>query len=85
MASLLHNMKTNLKKLRKARGWSQERLASKAGISVSYVSMLEQGKRSPPLETLEVLGKALSVPPEDLVRRPRASAAELDADLAAAS
>jgi transcriptional regulator with XRE-family HTH domain len=42
---------------------SQQEVAQKAKISVSYVSMLERGERSPPLETL---AKALGVPPVDL-------------------
>ena len=53
----------NLKVLRRQRKLSQEAVAHKAGISVSYVSMLERGQRTPPLQTLEVLAKALAVSP----------------------
>ncbi len=53
----------NLRAVRMQRKLSQERVAKKAGISVSYVSMLERGERSPPLETLESIAKALGVPP----------------------
>ena len=42
---------------------SQQAVAKKARVSVSYVSMLERGERTPPLETLEVLAKALGVSP----------------------
>jgi transcriptional regulator with XRE-family HTH domain len=42
---------------------SQEAPAKKSGISVSYVSMLERGQRTPPLDTLEALAKALKVSP----------------------
>jgi transcriptional regulator with XRE-family HTH domain len=33
----------NLRKLREARGWSQERLADEAGLHRTYVSGLERG------------------------------------------
>ncbi len=58
----------NLRTLRKQRKLSQEMLAKKAGISVSYVSMLERGERTPPLDTLETLAKALSVAPLQLLQ-----------------
>lgn len=57
----------NLRALRAQKKFSQEKLAHKAGISVSYVSMLERGERSPPLETLECIAKALGVPPLSLL------------------
>ncbi len=52
----------NLQKLRHQRKLTQEALAAKAGISVAYVSMLERGERTPPLETIDRLAKALKVP-----------------------
>lgn len=58
----------NLRETRKHRHVSQEALAAKAALSVSYVSMLERGQRMPPLETLEVLAKALGVPPLEMLR-----------------
>ena len=61
----------NLRAMRGQRKLSQQSVASKAGLSVSYVSMLERGERTPPLETLEAVAKALSVSPLDLLR-PRA-------------
>ncbi len=53
----------NLRTLRAHRKLSQQAVARKARVSVSYVSMLERGERTPPLETLEVLAKALDVSP----------------------
>jgi transcriptional regulator with XRE-family HTH domain len=61
MASLADKFATNLKSERKRRKFSQEGLAHKAGLSVSYISMLERGQRTPPLDTLEQLAKALSI------------------------
>jgi len=66
--SLKEAVATNLKKTRTKKKLSQDALATKAGVSVSYVSMLERGQRSPPLDTLESLAKALEVPATALLR-----------------
>ena len=67
MASLADKFASNLKAERMRRRLSQEVLAAKARLSVSYISMLERGQRSPPLDTLEVLAKALAVSPTALL------------------
>jgi transcriptional regulator with XRE-family HTH domain len=61
MAGLADRFATNLKAERLRRKLSQEALASRAGLSVSYISMLERGQRTPPLDTLESIAKALAV------------------------
>lgn len=53
----------NLRAVRAQQRLSQETVAKKARMSVSYISMLERGERTPPLDTLEVLAKALGVSP----------------------
>jgi len=65
--SLANIVARNLLEARAQRKLSQQMVASKARLSVSYISMLERGERTPPLETLEVLAKALGVPPLDLL------------------
>lgn len=65
--SLTAAVAKNLKRARLARKLSQESLAAKAGISVSYISMLEREQRSPPLDTLEQLAAALGVKPVALL------------------
>ena len=51
-----------VKKLRAAKGISQEGLASLSGLTVSSVAKVEQGKmKNPRLDTLEKLAKALGV------------------------
>jgi transcriptional regulator with XRE-family HTH domain len=67
MAGLADKFAVNLKNERLRRKLSQETLAAKARLSVSYISMLERGQRAPPLDTLESLAKALSVPPTSLL------------------
>ncbi len=52
----------NLRRLRVARGQSQEALAADAGIDRTYVSRLERGLENPTVAVLEKLGGALSHP-----------------------
>lgn len=66
--SLAEIFSANLVAHRRELGVSQEDLAHKAGLSVSYVSMLERGQRQPPLETVEAFARALKVPALDLLR-----------------
>jgi transcriptional regulator with XRE-family HTH domain len=65
--SLSDKFSANLKSERLRRKLSQETLAGKAKLSVSYISMLERGQRTPPLDTLESLAKALGVGPASLI------------------
>lgn len=64
---LLARFAANVRRLRAKKKLSQKALADKVGISVSYVSMLERGQRSPPLETIEKMAKALGVTPAALL------------------
>ncbi len=64
---LLARFAGNVRRLRGKKRLSQKALADKVGISVSYVSMLERGQRSPPLETIEKMAKALGVTPAALL------------------
>ncbi len=60
--NLLNRFAANIRRLRSQKHLSQKALADNVGISVSYVSMLERGQRSPPLETIEKMARALRVP-----------------------
>jgi transcriptional regulator with XRE-family HTH domain len=64
---LLDRFAGNVRRLRSKKGLSQKALADNIGISVSYVSMLERAQRSPPLETIEKVARALKVPPAALL------------------
>jgi tetratricopeptide (TPR) repeat protein len=55
-----------LRRLRKARGLTQRDLAG-TSLSVSYVSLLEAGKRSPTPETIRILADALSCDVHELI------------------
>ncbi len=69
---LTERVAENLRALRLGSNMSQETLAARAGVSVSYISMMERGQRRPPLDTLELLARALGIPPLSLLEaRPR--------------
>jgi transcriptional regulator with XRE-family HTH domain len=46
--------------------WTQQELAKRARISVSFLSMIERGERVPHVETLAALADALEVPLSEL-------------------
>ncbi|HEV8432073.1 MAG TPA: helix-turn-helix transcriptional regulator [Thermoanaerobaculia bacterium] len=48
-----------LRRRRTERGWSQERLAEAAGITLNYVGNLERGEQGPSLHILVRLARAL--------------------------
>jgi transcriptional regulator with XRE-family HTH domain len=60
----------NIRRLRVARGLSQEALAVDAEIDRTYVSRLERELENPTVAVLERLSRALSVPIGDLFREP---------------
>jgi transcriptional regulator with XRE-family HTH domain len=61
----------NLKKVRRARGWSQEELAHRADIDRTYVSLLERQIYSATLDVISKLAVALEVEPSELLKRNR--------------
>lgn len=67
MDLLTRRFAANVQRLRSKRKMSQKALADRVGISVSYVSMLERAQRSPPLETIEKMARALGVTPANLL------------------
>jgi transcriptional regulator with XRE-family HTH domain len=58
----------NLRRLRHARGISQEELAHDAGINRSYMSKLERAANYPGLEIIAKLATVLEVEPAELLR-----------------
>ncbi len=61
---------TNLRRLRNARGLSQDDLAYKAGVSRSYLSQIEKGGFYASLKIVGRLAKALNVEPSELLELP---------------
>lgn len=56
------NVGQAIKLCRVRRGISQLELSRRAGLSVSYLSMLENNKRDPTLSTVTGIAQALQVP-----------------------
>jgi len=70
-ASVVKEVGRRIRQLRIARvepRMTQEDLSERAHISVSFLSMIERGERSPHLETLASMAEALQVRIADLFR-----------------
>jgi transcriptional regulator with XRE-family HTH domain len=58
----------NIKKYRKAKGISQEKLALISGIDRSYMSEIERCLANPSIDALLRISNALEVSPEELFK-----------------
>jgi transcriptional regulator with XRE-family HTH domain len=58
----------NLRRLRHAKGISQEDLAHEAGVNRSYMSRLEKGASYPGLEIIAKLATVLEAEPAELIK-----------------
>ncbi len=55
----------NIKRLRKARGLSQETLAGEAGLAMRHLGRIERGEGNPTVAVLSKLAVVLGVKPTD--------------------
>lgn len=62
--------KNSLKELRKQKHLTQEQLAQNVGLAKSTISMYENGKREPDLETLELFADYFNVDMNKLTGKP---------------
>ena len=59
-----------LKELRKKSGWSQQKLAEKAGLSYTVITKIEQGvAKRPSIQTMVKLADAFRISLDELVDR----------------
>jgi len=58
-----------VRRLRKQRGWSQEKLAEHARLHRTYIGAIERCEENLTLRTLDKIAAALRVEPGDLFRR----------------
>ena len=56
-----------IKTMRKARGFTQQKLAEMVGVSRTYIQTLESNRRLPSMKLLQNLARALDVSLSDLV------------------
>jgi transcriptional regulator with XRE-family HTH domain len=67
MVDVRQRLARNLRKLRQAKGVSQEAFADEAGLHRTYISDLERGARNPSITIVEKLARALGVPLGELL------------------
>ena len=67
---LRKRLAVQVRRRREALGWSQEVLAERAGTSQVYVSHVESAKRAVSIDIVENLGRAFSIDPELLLKKP---------------
>jgi len=66
MADLREKFGARLRQLRREADLTQEQLASAAGVSVDFLSLVERGINAPSFENIEKLSRALDVPIREL-------------------
>lgn len=66
---LVQSFGIGVRQLRRARGWSQERLAENSNLNRSYIGEIERGTAIASLVTVEKLAHALTLTPSELVTR----------------
>jgi len=64
---ILREFGNRVKKLREAKGWSQEKLAKKAGLHRTYIGSIERSERNVSLINLEKIAKALNIKITELI------------------
>jgi transcriptional regulator with XRE-family HTH domain len=67
MVAIYKVLAGNMKRLRKERSMTQERLAEKAGVSQNHIAEIETGKKAASLEMVEKLASGLGVSPWELI------------------
>ena len=61
MDAFIATFGARLRELRQAQGLSQEEVAHRAGVHVTYLSGIERGKRNPSLKNIRRVAMALGV------------------------
>lgn len=61
MSEIAEILGKNIRNLRKEAGWTQEKLAEKAHVSVPFMTQIELARKTPSLDVIENIAKALSV------------------------
>lgn len=68
MSNIVEVLGSNIRKIRKNYGWTQEQLAEKSGISVPFMTQIELGRKSASLEVIEKIAQSLEVSYESLFK-----------------
>ena len=63
-------LEQRIKQVRKKVGWSQQKLAEKAGLSLAVITKIEQGvAKRPSIQTMMKLADAFGISLDELVGR----------------
>ena len=65
---LVGTLAANVKRLRRAKGWTQSDLATEANVRQALISEIEKGVANPTMRTIAKLAHALDVDPVDLFK-----------------
>ena len=69
MKAMSNNISDNLRKLRGKKGYSLEKIARLADLSLNTIVKIENGvNQNPTIETLTKIAKALEVKVDDLIK-----------------
>jgi transcriptional regulator with XRE-family HTH domain len=71
MADLKEIVAINVRRLRHGKGWTQEDLADRVGLSVRYLGQIERAQASMSITVLGRIADAFRVEAAELVRRSR--------------
>lgn len=71
MADLKEIVAINVRRLRHGKGWTQEDLADRVGLSARYIGQIERSQASMTVTVLGRISEALKVEAGELVKRPR--------------
>lgn len=66
---LLTRLGDRIRKLRKARGWTQAEMAERVGIDRSFLADVERGKRNVSILNLELIAKGFKISLSQLFSR----------------
>jgi len=67
--NILKRFSDKVRRLRKSKGWTQEKLAVRTGLHRTYIGSIERGERNVSLINVEKIADALGVPVETLVKK----------------
>jgi len=65
--AILRRLGARVRDLRRKKGMTQQGLAQALRLSVAYVSLIERGRRNPPVTTVVAVARALGVAPRLLL------------------
>jgi transcriptional regulator with XRE-family HTH domain len=68
MDDLTEILATRIRRMREARGWTQEELAHRVGLSARYVGDIERRRSSPSVKVLGRIAAAFEVKAGELLR-----------------